>query len=311
MGLVVRLYDIVSPNKFKLNIGLSPYGSFTQITNTGDPNGEWLPSTSGTTSSTHRNYRTDPICITNDDPPISGSTCFVYTPLEFDTRYFLKLQDTFNVVDNCETSPCINGSELRHIIESIYISDSKTFDCYDKINFDVDYVCITPTPTPNPTGAPNPTSTPFPTASPNPTSTPNKTPGPTSTPNPTPTPNPTGGHTPTPYPTSTPNKTPGPTSTPNPTANPTPTPTPNPTSTPNPTPTAICVEVSDFVARSDHDTTFTWEDCDGNVFSMTINLGDAAPPSMGPCVRSGTVTWTPSGGDARVDLVFNPSGLCE
>jgi|MDTC01.1.fsa_nt_gb hypothetical protein len=142
MGLVVRLYDIVSPNKFKLNIGLSPYGSFTQITNSEDPNGEWLPSTSGTTSLTHRNYRTDPICITNNDPPISGSTCFVYSPLEFDTRYFIKLQDTLNVIDNCETSPCINGSELRHIIESIYISDSKTFECYDKIKFEVDYECL-------------------------------------------------------------------------------------------------------------------------------------------------------------------------
>ena len=48
-----------------------------------------------------------------------------------------------------------------HIIESIYISDSKTFDCYDKIKFDVDYVCLTPTPTPSatPNPTPNPTET--------------------------------------------------------------------------------------------------------------------------------------------------------
>lgn len=358
MGLVVRLYDIVSPNKFKLNIGLSPYGSFTQVTNSEDPNGEWLPSTSGTTSTTHRNYRTDPICITNDDPPISGSTCFVYTPLEFDTRYFLKLQDTFNVVDNCETSPCINGSELRHIIESIYISDSKTFDCYDKIKFDVDYVCLTPTPTPS--------ATPNPTALPNPTPLPSSTPNPTANPTPQPTPqclryiitvtdqkiplvveytdcatgqintesvNPSTSETlcsltqpvrssgtqqyyigegtdncanaPTPIPTETPQPTPNPTS--NPTPNPTPEATPNPT----PEPTGLCIEVSDFVARTDAGTTFTWEDCDGNSHSMNIPQGDAAPPSSGACVRQGTISWVPSGGNARVDLAINPSGVCD
>jgi hypothetical protein len=361
MGLVVRLYDIVSPNKFKLSIGLSPYGNFDQIVGS-EANGYFLPSTTGTTDTTHRNYRTDPICITDNNPEITGSTCSVYESLTFDTRYFLKLEDTSNLVNQCDTNPCIDNTEKRHIIESIYISDSKTFDCYDKIKFDVDYVCLTPTPTPSAT--PNPT--------PNPTTLPNPTPNPTPEPTANPTPNPTADPTPQPTPqclryiitvtdqkvalvvtytdcatgltdTETINPStsetlcsltqpvrssgtlqyyigegtdncanaPTPNPTPNPTANPTPNPTAEPTPEPTPEPTGLCIEVSDFVARTDLSTTFTWEDCDGNSYSMNIPAGDAAPPSSGPCVRQGTVSWVPSGGNARVDLAISPSGLCD
>jgi hypothetical protein len=296
MGLVVRLYDIVSPNKFKLSIGLSPYGNFDQIVGS-EANGYFLPSTTGTTDTTHRNYRTDPICITDNNPEITGSTCSVYESLTFDTRYFLKLEDTSNLVNQCDTNPCIDNTEKRHIIESIYISDSKTFECYDKIKFDVEYECLTPTP--------DPTSTPLPTPAPTNNPTPNLTPNPT----PEPTPPPTNDATPNP----TPEPTPPPTNdaTPPPTNEPTPNPTPNSTPEPTPEPTGLCIEVSDFVARTDAGTTFTWEDCDGNSYFMNINQGDAAPPSSGPCVRQGTISWVPSGGDARVDLMINPSGVCD
>ena len=65
------------------------------------------------------------------------------------------------------------------------------------------------------------------------------------------------------------------------------------------------------MARTDYSTTFTWEDCDGNSHSMNIPQGDAAPPSSGPCVRQGTISWVPLGGNARVDLAINSSGVCD
>ena len=302
MGLVVRLYDIVSPNKFKLSIGLSPYGNFDQIVGS-EANGYFLPSTTGTTNTTHRNYRTDPICITNNDPEITGSTCSVYETLTFDTRYFLKLEDTINIVNPCDTNPCNDSTQKRNIIESIYISDSKTFECYDKIKFDVDHVCITPTPTPQPTATPTPTQSP----TPSPTNTPTSTPTPTATNEPTPT------ATNEPTPTATNEPTPTATNEPTPTGTNEPTPTPTSTKEPTPTPTAtsICVEVADFVARSDVMTYFSWIDCDDiSQGPMAIPPGDAAPPTN-PCIRSGSVTWTPSGGDARVDLAISSSGLCD
>ena len=125
MGLVVRLYDIVSPNKFNLSIGTSPYGYFKKIEGP-EVNGAWP-------SSNVRDYMSNPICMTNDDPtvppPGSGTTCEnVVSELEFDTEYWIKLEDNVNDIDVHE-----NDLRSRYVIHNIYIHDSKAFDCYDRI----------------------------------------------------------------------------------------------------------------------------------------------------------------------------------
>lgn len=139
MGLVVRLYDIISPNDFDLKIGLSPYGPFTQL-NGPNSNNSWPGSTSGTTTSTERNYRTDPIYIGDNDPEVvSGdppSSDVVYYDLEFDTQYWIRIEDKTNVIGLCD-----GNNNPRFITENIYIHDSKTFECYDKINFSLSYQC--------------------------------------------------------------------------------------------------------------------------------------------------------------------------
>src|SRR5659263_435463 len=99
----------------------------------------------------------------------------------------------------------------------------------------VNFVPITPTPSPTPTLTPTPSPTP--THTPTPSPTPTHTPTPSPTPTPTPTPSPTPTHTPTPSPTPTPTPTPSPTPTPTPTPSPTPTHTPTPSPTPTHTPT--------------------------------------------------------------------------
>jgi hypothetical protein len=154
MGLVVRLYNIKSPNNFDLSIGLSPYGPFTPL---------------GTSpSSNNRNYNTDPIYIGDNDPEVvngdpSPSEIVQYN-LEFDTDYWFKIEDNVNVINFCE-----GDNTKRFIVENIYIHDSKTFECYDKINFSLDYYCEMISPTPLPTNIPQPT--PLPTNIPQPTPT--------------------------------------------------------------------------------------------------------------------------------------------
>ncbi len=171
MGLVVRLYDIVSPNNFNLSIGTSPYGYFRKIEGP-ELNGAW-------TSSNVRDYMSNPICITNNDPtvppPGSGTTCEnVVSELEFDTEYWIKLEDNVNDIDVHE-----NDLRSRYVIHNIYIHDSKAFDCYDRIEFsvDVDVICATPTPVPTlqPTPQPSPNATPQPTPLPSPSPTPSPT----------------------------------------------------------------------------------------------------------------------------------------
>ena len=181
MGLVVRLYDIVSPNKFNLSIGTSPYGYFKKIEGP-EVNGAWP-------SSNVRDYMSNPICMTNDDPtvppPGSGTTCEnVVSELEFDTEYWIKLEDNVNDIDVHE-----NDLRSRYVIHNIYIHDSKAFDCYDRIEFGVDLQLICPTPTPNPTQNATPQPTPDATPQPTPDATPlpSATPLTTSTPTPTPT----------------------------------------------------------------------------------------------------------------------------
>ena len=174
MGLVVRLYDIVSPNKFNLSIGTSPYGYFKKIEGP-EVNGAWP-------SSNVRDYMSNPICMTNDDPtvppPGSGTTCEnVVSELEFDTEYWIKLEDNVNNIDVHE-----NDLRGRYVIHNIYIHDSKAFDCYDRIEFGVDLEVICPTPTPNPTSTPPPTPQPTQNATPLPSATPFTTPRPTPTP---------------------------------------------------------------------------------------------------------------------------------
>ena len=209
MGLVVRLYNIKSPNNFDLSVGLSPYGPFTSL---------------GTyPSSNDRNYNTNPIYIGDNDPEVVNgvppSSQIVQYNLEFDTEYWFKIEDNVNVINFCE-----GDNTKRFIVENIYIHDSKTFECYDKINFSLDYYCEQSTPTPLPTATPQPT--------PVPTQVPTSTPVPTSTEKPVSTPTPTS--TSTPVPTSTPQSTPNcdfgvdidfP--------------TPQPTATPQPTPNCI------------------------------------------------------------------------
>ena len=68
------------------------------------------------------------------------------------------MEDKVNVIDVCE-----DNQTPRYIVENIYIHDSKTFECYDKINFSVSYECvIPPTPTPAPSSTPGTTPTPTP-----------------------------------------------------------------------------------------------------------------------------------------------------
>ena len=128
MGLVVRLYDIVSPNDFDLKIGLSPYAFDNPILE----NTEWWKingpnSNNSWPASTERNYRTNPIYINNDD---------IEYDLEFDTQYWIRIEDKTNVIDFCD-----GNNKPRFITENIYIHDSKTFECYDKINFSLSYQC--------------------------------------------------------------------------------------------------------------------------------------------------------------------------
>ena len=171
MGLVVRLYDIVSPNDFDLKIGLSPYGPFTQL-NGPNPDNSWPGSTSGTTTSTERNYRSNPIYIGDNDPNVVNgnppSSDITFYELDFDTEYWFRIEDKVNVIGLCD-----GDNNPRYVTENIYIHDSKTFECYDKINFSLDYYCVNPTPTPFPT--PFPTSTPQPTSNSTPTPTPQPT----------------------------------------------------------------------------------------------------------------------------------------
>lgn len=136
MGLLVRIYDIVSPNDFNLSIGFSPYGPFTSL-------GTWP-------SSNVRNYRSEPIYIGDNDPLISGGVPrpqdIQFYNLEFDTQYWLKIEDTVSVIDECQ-----GNLNHRYIVENIYINDSKTFECYDRVSFNLVYdpdMCPTPTPYP-------------------------------------------------------------------------------------------------------------------------------------------------------------------
>lgn len=126
MGLVVRLYDIVSSNDFDLKIGLSPYGPFTFL--------------GSFDSSNVRNYRTDPIHIGDNDPEVVNGdpplTEITYYDLEFDTQYWIRIEDKVNVIGVCD-----NNTNPRHITENIFIHDSKAFECYDKINFSLSYQC--------------------------------------------------------------------------------------------------------------------------------------------------------------------------
>jgi len=148
MGLLIRVYDIVSPNDFDLSIGLSPYGPFT-------PLGSYQ-------SSNVRDYNLNPLYIGDNQPLISGgtppSTDIIYHNIEFDTQYWLKIEDSVNVIDEC------TGNNIpRYIVENIFIHDSKSFECYDRISFEVVYDPDTcPTPTPRPTSTPQPTPQPTP-----------------------------------------------------------------------------------------------------------------------------------------------------
>jgi hypothetical protein len=126
MGLVVRLYDIVSPNDFDLKIGLSPYA----FDNPNLENTEWWKingpnSNNSWPASTERNYRTHPTYI--------GDNIYEF---EFDTQYWIRIEDKTNVIGLCD-----GNNNSRFITENIYIHDSKTFECYDKINFSLSYQC--------------------------------------------------------------------------------------------------------------------------------------------------------------------------
>ena len=163
MGLIVRVFDIVSPNDFDLSIGLSPYGRFTKLDGP-RPDNSWP-------NSTDRDYRTEPIYIGDNEPEVVNgippSSEVIFYDLEFDTEFWLKMEDKVNVIDVCE-----DNQTPRYIVENIYIHDSKTFECYDKINFSVSYECvIPPTPTPEPTPTPAPSSTPGTTPTPTPSPT--------------------------------------------------------------------------------------------------------------------------------------------
>jgi hypothetical protein len=154
MGLIVRVFDIVSPNDFDLSIGLSPYGPFTKLDGP-RPDNSWP-------NSTDRDYRTEPIYIGDNEPEVVNgippSSEVIFYDLEFDTEFWLKMEDKVNVIDVCE-----DNQTPRYIVENIYIHDSKTFECYDKINFSVSYECvIPPTPTPAPSSTPGTTPTPTP-----------------------------------------------------------------------------------------------------------------------------------------------------
>jgi len=155
MGLIVRVFDIVSPNDFDLSIGLSPYGPFTKLDGP-EPDNSWP-------NSTDRDYRTEPIYIGDNEPEVINgvppSSEVIFYDLEFDTEFWLKMEDKVNVIDICG-----DNQTPRYIVENIYIHDSKTFECYDKINFSVSYECVLPpTPTPEPTPGTTPTPTPSPT----------------------------------------------------------------------------------------------------------------------------------------------------
>lgn len=156
MGLIVRVFDIVSPNDFDLSIGLSPYGPFTKLNGPNIDN-SWP-------NSTDRDYRTNPIYIGDNEPEVINgvppSSDVMFYDLEFDTEFWLKMEDKVNVIDVCK-----DNQTPRYIVENIYIHDSKTFECYDKIKFSVSYECV-PQPTPTPAPSSTPSATPTPTPSP-------------------------------------------------------------------------------------------------------------------------------------------------
>jgi len=102
--------------------------------------------------------------------------------LSFDTQYWVKMTD--------ETTG-------RYIIKNIYTHDSKAFPCYDTMCFDVQTICVSPSPTPSVTPSTTPSTTPPP---PSPSITSTITPTPTPTPTRTLTPTPTRTLTPTPTP---------------------------------------------------------------------------------------------------------------
>lgn len=130
MGLIVRLYDIVSPNDFQLSIGTSPYGYFQVIPK---PDGGLL-----WPSSNVRDYRVDPIYIGNNQPRVTDGTPqpsdISECDIKFDTEYWFKIEDSVLEIHGCDP---IN-KDKRYIIENIYIHDSKAFQCYDKIAFRVE-----------------------------------------------------------------------------------------------------------------------------------------------------------------------------
>jgi len=151
MGLLIRIYDIKSENDFDLSVGFSPYGPFTSLPNPNRVDGSWP-------SSNLRNYYTEPIYIGDNDPMVLNGkpsiTDIVEYDLEFDTQYWLKIEDKINVIDLCG-----GNNTPRFIVENIYIHDSKAFECYDRVAFDVVYDPDTcPTPTPYPSSTPYPTS---------------------------------------------------------------------------------------------------------------------------------------------------------
>jgi len=114
--------------------------------------------------------------LTNSTITLSG--------LSFDTQYWIKMTD---------------DSSGRYIIKNIYIHDSKAYPCYDTLCFDVEEVCLSPTPSITPTITVTPSITPSftptvsvtPTISVTPSITPSFTPTTSVTPTTTPTPSPT------------------------------------------------------------------------------------------------------------------------
>lgn len=83
------------------------------------------------------------------------ATTITISGLSFDTQYWIKMTDQ---------------TTGRYIIKNIYTHDSKAFPCYDTMCFDVQTVCVSPSPTPTPTVTP--TVTPSLTPTPTPTVTP-------------------------------------------------------------------------------------------------------------------------------------------
>lgn len=87
------------------------------------------------------------------------ATTITISGLSFDTQYWIKMTDQ---------------TTGRYIIKNIYTHDSKAFPCYDTMCFDVQTVCVSPSPTPSVTPTPSitPTLTPTPSVTFTPTPTP-------------------------------------------------------------------------------------------------------------------------------------------